>query len=424
MTQVLEKFSCEACKRTYSWKKEIAGKRLKCKCGQPITVPVPMAKPVAAPQDDDLYALADFAAAERQSADNAPPVVVEPVEEAAPAPKRAAKASGAKAAAGAGTAAAAIPLGYRRPLNPREQANAGTVIDVKRDFYAPIALLIAGAILYLGYYAFHYSLGIVGLFGVSIGLMIMTVLETAVLIGFAFVAAGPLGVSFGGVGTAILKLAAIALFCDGVTTWVDGFIEHYGGGSAGIMGYGAIGLPVALGIYWATLIYLFSMDPGDSWFVVAILSIFYRILRIVLLLLLLKLILSFGGVAGSAISIPSVSDTSPSPMIDEINFAKEHQQLLEAKAYCAQFMRGAESPSVDGWYAAGAKNVWFETSRDINGKGNVYQMVVELPSGKNSRAKCYDIARSYLDTNKYPYDPKDMQDSGDPYILVPLPFGR
>ena len=30
--------------------------------------------------------------------------------------------------------------------------------------------------------------------------------------------------------------------------------------------------PVALVIYWTLLIYLFSMDPGDSWMVVVILS--------------------------------------------------------------------------------------------------------------------------------------------------------
>ncbi len=33
------KFSCEACARTYSWKPELAGKRVKCKCGQPLSVP-------------------------------------------------------------------------------------------------------------------------------------------------------------------------------------------------------------------------------------------------------------------------------------------------------------------------------------------------------------------------------------------------
>jgi hypothetical protein len=33
------KFSCEACARSYSWKPELAGKRVKCKCGQPLSVP-------------------------------------------------------------------------------------------------------------------------------------------------------------------------------------------------------------------------------------------------------------------------------------------------------------------------------------------------------------------------------------------------
>src|SRR5689334_20828376 len=43
------KFSCEACARTYSWKPELAGKRVKCKCGQPLSVPA--SDPAAAAED-------------------------------------------------------------------------------------------------------------------------------------------------------------------------------------------------------------------------------------------------------------------------------------------------------------------------------------------------------------------------------------
>jgi hypothetical protein len=54
------KFSCDACGKSYTWKPELAGKRVKCKCGQPMSIPS------ADPADEggefgDLAALADGA---------------------------------------------------------------------------------------------------------------------------------------------------------------------------------------------------------------------------------------------------------------------------------------------------------------------------------------------------------------------------
>ncbi len=263
-----------------------------------------------------------------------------------------------------------------------------------------------------------------GIAATGIGLTIMTIFETALLIGFALVIASPLGVSFGGFGTAILKLAAIVVLCDGVMTCFDGLLSKYlGAFSGGIFGYGAIGFPIALGIYWACLIYLFSMDPGDSWLVVIILSIFYWISRIVLILLLLKMVLSFSGISPSAIAIPSAGGgpAVANPVIDEVNQAKAQNILHEARKYATDFGRRAEMPSVSGWYDAGAKNVWFQTDRDINGKGDAVQMVVELPDDKTARDKCYKIAKAYYDSNNQYYDPAEMRDKGDPYLIVGLP---
>src|SRR5258706_7878857 len=59
------KFSCDACGKSYTWKAELAGKRVKCKCGAVMTVPAsdPAAAAVveeALPPDfEDLYALAE-----------------------------------------------------------------------------------------------------------------------------------------------------------------------------------------------------------------------------------------------------------------------------------------------------------------------------------------------------------------------------
>ena len=413
MSETTEKFFCGGCQHPMTWKKEFAGRRIKCKqCGHAMVIPAQPARPEPEPSDDDLYALSDLASEARAATANLPPTLVEAV--AAPVAAKKPSRSG-------------IPLAYQRGPTPDDarRAAANLQIDPSRDLYVPIGLLLVGSVLYIGFYAIHYNLGGIAIISTSIGLTIMTVLETAVLFGFALAIAGPLGVSFGGIGTAILKLAAIAVFCDGLTTWADGLFAKYAGhmASGGLMSFGVIGFPIAMGVYWTLLIYLFSMDPGDSWLVVVILAVFSRILRIVLLLLLLRIILSFGGIAGSAVGLPSMGGSAQvtNPIIDEIEDAKAQNVLHEARKYASDNGRRAESPSIDAWYAAGATNVWFQTDRDINGHGDAFRMVVELPDDKTKRAKCYDVAKAYFNGNGEPYMAQGLTDKGDPYLLVPLP---
>jgi DNA-directed RNA polymerase subunit RPC12/RpoP len=420
MPGATEKFSCGGCQRELTWKKEFVGRRIKCKfCGHSMAIPPrPVgAEPEPEPVEDDLYALSDLANDARSAAAKLPPTIVQAIAPPIAVPD----------AAVAGPSHPAIPLAYLRAPTAREleRSASNVFIHKKRDIQVPIALLIIGAVLYLGYYAIHYHLGSFAILATGIGLIIMAVLETGILFGFALVIAGPLGVSFGGIGTALLKFAAVALFCDGITTWVDGLFSTWTGGlgGGGIFGFGAMGLPIALGVYWVTLIYLFSMDPGDSWLVVVILSIFYQILRVVLIVLLLRLILSFSGIAGSSVAIPSTGGGSvaTNPVIDEVNRAKAQNVLHEARKFVADNGRSAESATVNGWYDAGAKNVWFQTDRDINGKGDAFQMVVELPDDKTARTKCYDVAKKYFNDNGESFEAKALQDNGDPYLLVPLP---
>jgi hypothetical protein len=418
MSEATEKFLCQGCGREMTWKREFVGKRIKCKtCGQSMAIPAQPqgAEPEADGDlaDDDLYALAEDA---RSAAQNLEPTVVDPAEFAPV----------AAAAIPAPSARSAIPLAYRRAPTAADAKRAAEAshIDKNRDIKVPLALLTAGAILYLAYYGIHYGLGIVPLIAIGVGLVIMTVLETAVLFGFALAIAGPLGVNFGGIGTALLKFAAIAMFCDGITTWVDGLMSAWTGGLAGggILGFGVIGLPIALAVYWVTMTYLFSMDPGDAWMVVIILSIFYRIVRVVLVILLLKLILSFGGVAASHIALPGAGGAvATNPVIDEVNVAKSQNLLHEARQYANDFGLSAYKPSIEGWYKAGAKNVWFETDRDINGKGDAFRIVVEMPSDPTSRANCYAVLKQYYTDMGESFMGQGLQDSGDPYLLVRLP---
>ena len=111
-------------------------------------------------------------------------------------------------------------LGYRRGPSAAERAAAARAVtlDPNRDVYAPLAFLLVGMLLHVGYYALRYNLGITGITAVTFGLSIVSAIETALLFVFAISVAGPLGVSFGGIWTALLKLAAIAVFCDGGPT--------------------------------------------------------------------------------------------------------------------------------------------------------------------------------------------------------------
>jgi hypothetical protein len=98
-------FSCSGCGKSYAWKPEIAGKRVKCKCGERLSVPA--TDPAAAALEtepmpegfDDLMALAEGAPASEASYAPEPAV--------AAAPARSGKRGGAAAAASLGGGVAA-----------------------------------------------------------------------------------------------------------------------------------------------------------------------------------------------------------------------------------------------------------------------------------------------------------------------------
>src|SRR4051812_30364260 len=141
------RFSCDGCGRTYAWKESLAGKRVKCKCGQAMTVPD--APPEPEFDADALYALAD---AEREAAANAPSqhrIVDRPA---------AVKAATGNRGNAIPRGAAGLALGYQRGATAREIERGNSVIDMPRDLYVPLALFIVGLAIYVSYYAVHYQL--------------------------------------------------------------------------------------------------------------------------------------------------------------------------------------------------------------------------------------------------------------------------
>jgi hypothetical protein len=295
--------------------------------------------------------------------------------------------------------------------------SADVLIDRNRDLYVPIGLLVAGFAIYVGFYVWKYEPSGAGIAAVCAGVAMMTVFKAGLMVGFALVAAGPLGVSFGGPLTATLKLAAVAVFCDGCTTWVDAGVEKLAGFGGGMMA-GMISFPVALAIYWILLTYLFSMDSGDSWMVVILLAIFDAVVRWVLVWVLLAAVLNWGGVAVPAGALGGGGAASSSgAMKVQIQELKDRNLLIEAREYIGGGRQESLLQYVDAWYAAGCKNVWFEGSRDINARFYPGGLIVELPAEKDKRATCYDILRKYY-TDMQMGGGAGEKDEGDPYMFV------
>ncbi len=420
---------CTGCNRKFAWKPELAGRKVKCKCGDVLIVrgmthegeqhhaAWPAARPRSAPPpaDDDLGGLMALAAdADRAAA--AMPVEIRdvPVPAAAPAaaPAAVAKPRGQQAA---GTLAQA-----------RAAKAAAAMIDPVRDLYVPVALILAGMAMYVGFYAHQYELGGSALTMVSIGLSVLTLLKTAVLVVGALLLAGPLGVGFGTVGPAVRKLAAISVFSDGATAWVDlltaGTLGHHHGGT---IGYGPIGWLASVAIYLAGMVYLFSMDVMDARFVVCCLGIGSRLLRVVLLVVLVGAIMNLSGAhtpaADAAEEVPA-STIRASALSARVDDLKAGDFLIEAKKFLAQGNQAVTAKAVDGWYAAGCPKVWFEMSRrDINGRRSPRGLIVQLPDPRRLREQAYAVLKQYDAELHVGCSPAQLSDTGEGYLQVGLP---
>jgi hypothetical protein len=403
MAAATQQFSCVACGRKHTWRQELAGKRGKCKCGVLIDIP---AHPESEP-DEGEYDLADLAQDAERAVADLPPTVVE----APPPPPREKR---------------------RSPKTPKDdppsrvsrRGDDDVLIDKNRDIIAPVVLSLVGALLLIGFYEFRYNLPVAALGTISIVLSISIAVESVILLVLGLIIAGPLGVSFGDIRTAWYKFAAIVIFADATGALTNAWIARIAPGfGSGILGFSLIGLPVAAAVYWTTMTYLFSMDPNDSWLAVCVLAVLYRVSSVVLLVLLLAIFLRHSGVAGAATGLPSFGGAPPpDPLVDEIEHAKDLGLLEEARQYIAKRSMFTDRVYVEGWYAAGAKNVWYEVSRDFNGHGTPFRMVVELPADAAARATCFQIAGTYFDDRHMGFMKSLLHDTGQPYLLVHMPM--
>ena len=231
------KFNCDACGKRYTWKPQLAGKRAKCACGAVIVVPDAPSPPPAAepPPQDDLYDFAEPPPAPAATAAHVPAPMATP---------------------------AVQTIAYQSAPTERERKrfSAETMIDRPRDFYIPIGLLVIGFLAILGWASAE--AGPAGMIVMSIFTLFMTVVKTVILIGLAIVYAPLVGVSFGGLWTAVLKFAAIIVFTDAANLWLDSFIGSVGGRTGGRLLMMSLLLTAALISFLSY--YLFDMDGDEA----------------------------------------------------------------------------------------------------------------------------------------------------------------
>lgn len=376
----IQRFGCDGCGKTYPWKPELTNKKAKCKCGAVITVPDLSAPP---PSDDDPPALPDEGIFD--FIENAPEVA-SPRAEA----MRAAVAVPVAAPAAKKKSAAAGVLPYRngptqRERN-REKERMGSIHSPVRDVYVPIALIIGS---FVAYFTYLFMSGeatngsSIVFYGVTMA--VLFAVKTVFMIGGAFIVASLASVSFGPFSTAILKLAAVAVTPDIAGELIDA------------TGIPMLGWGVSLMLYWILVAQLFNMGADEAWMVVLLFGVLRWILNMLIALVILGAIFggNGGGPLGSAAATAmggagaggAVTPSQEAADFDrKVKDWKETESLIEAREYITSKGRMSGAlPTVDALYAAGAKNVWFAVSKDINGKTEPFALVGEWPKGQEKR---------------------------------------
>jgi hypothetical protein len=136
------------------------------------------------------------------------------------------------------------------------------------EFVAPLALLVAGLLLYGG--AAFYSAGARSAVVVMGIMFLIAAVQTVLGIAAAYITASLLSTGFGELRSAFVKFAGILVFT-GAITW--------------IIPYGGL---LSLFVYFGLLVWLFGLETYEA----AIFAIIFAIIRFIVLLALFALIMT------------------------------------------------------------------------------------------------------------------------------------
>jgi hypothetical protein len=311
-------FACDGCGKTYSWKAELAGRRVKCKCTQVLIVPgTDPAEVEALPEGfEDLYALAEGMPVETA------PITPPAFSRGTPCPscgasvesgavlcvgcghnlktgkkvKTQTKAAGSGGAGGgrggapvlagavAGTGGGSPMLGYAamaRRRNPEAEARGGDLFfHPVKDLYIPAALILLGFVLSCIVMVSYYNVHNPGL--VLLAVAIQSVLSIVLSIPGILLAIKLFDLGIGPLGPGILKLAACAI-APGALGDIVGKVML--GGMSGYGGY--LGWIVTYASTVAIFMSLLEMDYFEVVVCSAIIFVF-RWIGLILMLILLS----------------------------------------------------------------------------------------------------------------------------------------
>jgi hypothetical protein len=401
----VEMFKCEQCGRQFHWRSEIAGKKAKCGCGAVLTVPMSI--------EDEIF---DFAPSE-------------PV----PMPTNAMR----NRPVVASVPPARTPLQYDRH-EPSARSDFDSFYSKPRDFYFPTAALAIGFIALL-IWAISSGASGAGLFLFTGYVTIATLIKTAVMIGAAFVIAPMAGVSFGGVWTAILKLAAIVVVTDAAMFWLQeimvatGAVSPSGRSPRGTM---LVNLLLAGTIIAILLKIFFDMDRDEVGMIATPLAILNRVLNFVMMLVLLGIVAALQAPPTTpAPATPTAAPTTATPtlppappQVSQADTAiadaiKVKAHIEEALGYYERSLgKRTHRDFVRELYGLGARKVYFR--KDLKTTVGPVGVIVELPEASDQRAAILKRIISFIETNKLSSDPSQLRERSQRFVDFALPEGE
>ncbi|MGD0465027.1 MAG: hypothetical protein ABSB74_21295 [Tepidisphaeraceae bacterium] len=420
MSSDVPKYSCGNCHRTYTWKKEVAGKRGKCKCGQMVTVP--LHPPQAEPVEDDLYALAELSSDAKSAVIDRAPIVIPTAAVALAAPEA---------------------LEYQRPAitartprSDRVDPLTGELYDPFRDYIAPAILLAAGFAGIAVYIIQKMGTGPLVGFAISIAFAIMlavTLFKTAVLTLAAVPLAAYCDVNVGLLRTAIFKFAGTILFGDIAILWLIAAMQSagmiskkYDGGPAVWLVY----LVVLAVVYHICFWYLFRLSGADIKFA-GLMSLVSRLCNFFMTLIVIALIMSLAASHARPTASPYVSAIRAPPMItpgtpltvqpgqtgptalDELISQRIRQnpfRIQEGYAWCRTGAADdADKKLVSDMYGAGADKVY------VDG----FTLYALLPDNPAKRSACLNVAHVFRKDNGIP-DTAATNNLNYQYVVIGL----
>ena len=442
------KFGCNQCGKTYKWKPEFAGKKVKCKCGYVMTAPkAPAApKPVADEPDlDALYDLADAGQAAAAAGGGAPAMIrcpsctseMEPGTQVCPScgfdlktgkrVKAAAMAGGAGgrrggAGGGGGASVAAIPSGgggggggaavATAPANPMAafQAFGKPRVGLQQDapdsgvmteFVAPIVIILVGlvcAILHATMFAgMTVSLGDAMM---RIGTQLMLSLVLMVVAGALCIQLGE--IAFGSPGPAVLKIAALAIGPSSIANLIVAVPGVLQGTGAMV-----IAMSLAFGMIFVLCHYLFEWDMTEKWIVT------FLALMICMLAVPLMTVMMFGK-GKSAVR----NDDAFVKARQDMGRTQEAQKWLDESGgrLIGELPRGLGADMVKELYALGATEVVVQPEGP-----NAAELHVKMPKDAKKRKAIVEYYNTdFSPKNKVP----QCEDKGGKWMLLrylPIP---